>query len=435
MATLNTLEGLADATTVTAGNSGGASGDAFDGVSGGANVSARTAAAMTGSRGLRCATASSVTAYVVLSKADAVNSIGRYWTDAQIKFTVSPNLNSRILVFEDGLGSFQGYIRTTTGNRLELRDWNDVTVATTASAGVINGATLSLVTSTQYRLGAAVLAYSTTVGQLEMSVWNAAGTLIDTWRSTATLDTIRGGGIAGIRWGVAQAAIRTIELDQLGTSTVYYPWLTPPAAAEGQAAFILDLATAASGSRPSQGAAALGLDLALAGSGERPSEGVAALGLDMALSTAGARASEGAAALGLDLALAASGSAPAGGSAAFGLDLALAGSGARPSQGVAALGLNLATAAAGARPSGGAAAFGLDLALATSGEREALGQAAFTLDLALATEGSDGQAGHPVPPFPYGPRPVDGYPWPPTAGTSWPWTPRPVRSFEEVTTP
>lgn len=227
MTTLNTLEGLADATTVTAGNSGGASGNAFDSVSGGANVSARTAAALAGSMGLRCV-ATGGSSYVVLSTADGVASTGSWFTDCLINFAVTTAVNSRIVVFEDNPGAFQSYIRTTTGNRLELRDRNDVTVATTASAGDINGNTLTLAAGTVYRIGMATLVFSTTVGQIEMTVWNSSGVLIDRWRSAANLDTVISGGAGRIRWGIAQAATRTIYMDNLGTAVTNYPWLGTP---------------------------------------------------------------------------------------------------------------------------------------------------------------------------------------------------------------
>ncbi len=456
MATLNTLEGIGDGVTVTTANSGGASGDAFSGVSGGANVTARTAAAMTGSRGLRCVS-TGATAYVQPSNADGVASSGKWYTDAQFKCTAG-TVNGRITVFEDNPGAFQGEVRTTSGARLELRDFNSVLIATTANPGDILGNTFSYVLGTGFRLGVAVLVFSATVGQLEMMLWNAAGAFIDRWRSPATLDTLRGGGAGRIRWGVAQGITRTVELDQIGTSTTDYPWVT---AAQGSAGFTMDLALSGTGARASEGAAALGLDLAGSGAGARASQGAGALGMDLALAASGSTPAQGAAALGLDLALAGIGSRPSEGVAALGLDLALATAGARASQGVAALGLDLALATAGSAPvvppaqgsaaftmdlalatagsapvvppAQGSAAFTMDLALATAGVRESAGSAAFGLDLALLTEGSDGQAGHPVPPFPYPPRPTDGYPWPPRAGESWPWTPRPVRSFEEVT--
>lgn len=77
-----------------------------------------------------------------------------------------------------------------------------------------------------------------------------------------------------------------------------------PQSAEGVAAFTLDLAVAAAGTRPSAGAAAFTLDLAVAAAGTRPSAGDAALSLNLAPAAQGARAASGAAALGLALAVA-----------------------------------------------------------------------------------------------------------------------------------
>lgn len=75
----------------------------------------------------------------------------------------------------------------------------------------------------------------------------------------------------------------------------------------GSAAFLLDLAAAAAGSRESAGTAPLVIDLAPAATGARTSAGLAALALDLHAAPAGNRPSAGSAALGLGLALGASG--------------------------------------------------------------------------------------------------------------------------------
>lgn len=211
----NGLEGITPSgTTVTSGNSGGASGSAFDvvQVGSGTTVASDSAHPAHGILGLKIATgATSTTAYVAWT-----TSMGTKTTTfkrAYLYFTAAPAANVRVLNFV-GAATSRGNVLATTAGKM---------IFTNAAGGTV-------LTSAAFPLNAVFrlevkFTGDASAGQWEYKIWNSPdsnGTPDDTQTSAANLNT--GGTTDTYRFGVGTALANAgpYWMDDVGLSDTAY---------------------------------------------------------------------------------------------------------------------------------------------------------------------------------------------------------------------
>jgi hypothetical protein len=187
----NTFEGGTAGSTITTGNSGGTSGTAFNfiqTVSGGASVytsSSPYRGTLAGSFSSGGTTAG--TAYAEYSTAVASSSSAPVY--GRLRFMM-PSLPAdatgiRVAVITDSAGSFVAELRVTNAGAVSIRGSGGTALATftgTYAAG------------TWWDVGLAILAFSTTVGQIQGRKYAGDGTVAQTITSSANQNTLASGG-------------------------------------------------------------------------------------------------------------------------------------------------------------------------------------------------------------------------------------------------
>lgn len=216
--TLNTFEGGVPAATITVGNSGGASGDAFNAV---AIVAGGTATYITpGFRGARAGRfASGATAGVV--QAEYTSSIdvagaGKVYGRCRFRLPVLPGdaTGVRVMVLADGTGSFRASLHINNAGKLSIRGPAGTALVTS---------TFTYTANTWCDVGFAVLVVSATVGQIEAKIYSA-GVEIETMTSTANQNTLGAGGVFRLQNGMVRSlANTTVDLDDLAFDLNEYP--------------------------------------------------------------------------------------------------------------------------------------------------------------------------------------------------------------------
>lgn len=202
----NSFAGLSDNTTVTTGNSGGASGTAFDAVSG--TVVAEADNAIIGVMGARATLASSTASYVQYAVSGSTHYVRMYVQ------AIAPTFNRR-LIWWGTLGSTtDGWdIRQNTSeNKFQVATRNTTRVWTTSGY-----------TSGWYRLEAKIVPGAS--GTIDARVYDSTGTLVETLTQyTGQIDAP-----TSINFGVGHTAAQTqtADIDEIGWSDT--DWLGPGA--------------------------------------------------------------------------------------------------------------------------------------------------------------------------------------------------------------
>ncbi|WP_030483277.1 hypothetical protein [Nocardioides aequoreus] len=217
----NTFEGLTSGAAITPANSGGASGDAFDTVTG--TVVAQSSAALASGRGLSAAIASAMLSAVAWTVSGATQYVRIYFkTD-----TGSTTHNKRMVINgtpgSTSLGWDLRQIVSTERVGIATRNTTRFELGPT---GVASG---TLARDTWYRLEARIVAGSS--GTIEARLYDLAGTLLSQSSWTGQVDAV-----TSMQYGVANGTNTTsaIALDNLGWSDT--DWLGPYVAPDPPAA-------------------------------------------------------------------------------------------------------------------------------------------------------------------------------------------------------
>jgi hypothetical protein len=207
---VNSFEGITSGTAVTDGNSGGASGDAFDAVAG--TVVAQAGAAHIGSIGLRASLAASTDSYCAWNVSGTNHYVRTY-------FQVPPagaTHNMRLILGYTGATKNWEVRLTVTAHLLDILTGGSQRIFLGA-----DGASGPLTPGDWYRAESRVHA-----GGAELRLYDAAGTLLDsgTWSGTPTPGT-------QVRFGLNNSsnATQTVDEDAVGYSDT--DWLGAAAAA------------------------------------------------------------------------------------------------------------------------------------------------------------------------------------------------------------
>jgi hypothetical protein len=218
----NSFEGGTAGTGITTGNSGGASGTAFQAVSvvsGGAATF--TATAYRGS--LAGSFASGVTAGITYAEYNT--SVGAASTGSvygRLRFrlpTLPPDATGvRVAVITDSTGSFRAELRVIDTGLVSLRGPAGTALATFTGA---------YVAGTWWDVALSVLVFSATVGQIEAKRYDAFGVVAQTLTSAANQNTLGAGGANKLQAGMIRSVANyTVLLDDVAWSTTAYPSLT-----------------------------------------------------------------------------------------------------------------------------------------------------------------------------------------------------------------
>jgi len=178
-------------------------------------------------RGAQCLQLSTGTAgaicYAERSTSLGVTSSGQLYGRARFRLPVLPPdaTGMRLLVVADSGGAFLGEVRITNAGRLQLRN----------GAGTVLATATTTITAGQWcDIGLAVLAFSATVGQIQLVVFAGDGTLAETLTSAATLNTLGAGGTTKAMAGAIRSGLAAfiVVLDDVNWTTSTWP-ATPTA--------------------------------------------------------------------------------------------------------------------------------------------------------------------------------------------------------------
>lgn len=214
---LNTWDAGAVGTNVTVANSAN-SGDSLTGIAlGGDGSITYISPAYRGAASVRVTSGASG-AIAFVEQATGQGSDQPVYVRVRFRMPVIPpdTTGIRCIVVADSTGAFQGEIRLSSTGKVQLRSGAGVTV---------NNSTATYAAGDWIDVALAILTYSTTVGVVEMRLWDNTGTLAETVTSTATLDTIRSGGATKVQVGMIRSAITnfSVDLDDLAVSNLGYP--------------------------------------------------------------------------------------------------------------------------------------------------------------------------------------------------------------------
>lgn len=233
ISTLNTFDGGVDGATITVGNSGGASGDAWTFVSIAATGSATYFASGAYRGGMSGRFAIGATAGLVYAeKLTGNNSVGSLYVRLRFRMPVLPPdaTGVRFAVVADSGGAFQLDARMTNSGAVELR----------TGTGTLVGTSSATYSAGQWvDVGLGVPTFSATAGTVEMKLYDASGAVAQTITSAATVDTLRGGGANKLQVGAIRSGITsfTVDVDDVAMSSTEYPVLpVAPLAVAGSAA-------------------------------------------------------------------------------------------------------------------------------------------------------------------------------------------------------
>lgn len=177
-------------------------------------------------RGLRAAqlVTAATGCYLQRTTSAGINTAGQAFGRARFRIPALPpdGAGVRLLVLADGAGAFLGDLRIVSGGRLQLRDRNAATIATSTTAYVPNQ---------WIDLGLAVLTFSATAGRLQAVVFGGAGQVTESMTSPATLDTLGSGGTIACIAGAVRSGLSgfVVVVDDIEWSANGWPAI-PPAA-------------------------------------------------------------------------------------------------------------------------------------------------------------------------------------------------------------
>ncbi len=210
-------EGGSNGTGITAGNSGGASGDAFESVSLGAGATAiyDNAQAHNGSLAAKLATGGSA-ADCSLNYGSAIGSQPTVYFRAHVYMTANPGTSHRLIdAWDSGSGQLCFAIYLTSSGQL-------MSVNTAGSTIQTMSASVNL--GSWFRVEVMLIGHAST-GQVEVKLFNTADSTTPTETITSTANQNTRGSANNFRFGAAGdplPASRTLWLDDLGISTTGY---------------------------------------------------------------------------------------------------------------------------------------------------------------------------------------------------------------------
>ncbi|MFJ8690284.1 hypothetical protein [Micromonospora wenchangensis] len=192
-------------------------------------------------RGAQCMQLTTGTAggicYAERTTSVGVNSTGQVFGRLRFRVPVLPpdSTGMRIILVADSTGSFRAEVRLIDSGKLQLRN---------AAGTVLATSTLTLTVNTYADVGLAVLVFSTSVGQIEMRIWDAAGSIAETLTSPANQNTTGAGGLCKLQVGAARSGVNnyTVVVDDVDWATGDYPSI-PSSSATVDAAASLSAAS------------------------------------------------------------------------------------------------------------------------------------------------------------------------------------------------
>ncbi|MEU7978243.1 alkaline phosphatase D family protein [Micromonospora sp. NPDC049081] len=156
-----------------------------------------------------------------------VNSTGQVFGRLRFRVPVLPpdSTGMRIILVADSGGSFRAEVRLIDSGKLQLRN---------AAGTVLATSTLTLTANTYADVGLAVLVFSTSVGQMEMRIWDASGNVAETLTSAASQNTTGAGGLCKLQVGAVRSGVNsyTVVVDDVDWSTSGYPSIPSAAAVQ-----------------------------------------------------------------------------------------------------------------------------------------------------------------------------------------------------------
>ncbi|GAB1641777.1 alkaline phosphatase D family protein [Krasilnikovia sp. MM14-A1259] len=156
--------------------------------------------------------------YLQRAASVSVDTAGQVYGRARFRLpTMPPDATGvRLLVIADGSGAFLGDLRIINTGRIQLRDKNAVVLGTAATTYAANQ---------WIDVGLAVLAFSTTRGQLQAVIFNGSGQVAETITSPATLDTLGAAGTIACLVGAVRSAVAgfTVVVDDVDWAKTGWP--------------------------------------------------------------------------------------------------------------------------------------------------------------------------------------------------------------------
>ncbi|MER5649596.1 hypothetical protein [Streptosporangium sp. NPDC002524] len=213
----NSLEGGADGATITTGNSGGASGDAFGAatVDAGASLIYTTAHAAHGSVGAQVSTGvGSGSAYVAWTSGLPATS-PTVWARAYYRFAANPAATVNVLRILSGSNGIMGTIRVNAAGTIGML-YGSGTLAGTSAAALTAGS--------WFRVETSVTAGSTTGAMSCRIFWSSDSETPD---QTLSIANVNAGAVnpSRLRVGVVSnlAGVSPFQFDDLSLSDVTWP--------------------------------------------------------------------------------------------------------------------------------------------------------------------------------------------------------------------
>jgi hypothetical protein len=212
----NTFEGGTDGVTISAANSGGASGDAFGTVVG-TQIVFSAASAMHGGMGMKVDNPGATTTYAPWTGLGALTV--RTFFRVYIRLSTTPVTNGWYFgAMRDAADLEFGGLVITTGGVVQARNNANSNIAATGGTVLVN-------IGSHFRLEWAVLPGLTT-GELEWKLYNTPDSTTVTDTSGNDTGLAFRADLGGIRWGSkATAPTGIMEFDDLAVSTV--DWIGP----------------------------------------------------------------------------------------------------------------------------------------------------------------------------------------------------------------
>lgn len=281
MARGNSFEGGSDETTLTTGNSGGTSGNAFDSVSAGTGATLvfdnAQAAPSLGSFSLRTATGgTSALAYAAWTLASVTSDYARGY----FRFTSLPGAQQLIIRYLSG-GSQSLRVNVKTDGAIEVRN----------AANSVVGTTTNTISAGSWFRVEIFTTFSTTVGAVTLRLYlSANGTSItETLNLTSLVLTASSNEL---RWGVGAATSNAVAVWIDNVATEGTTWFGP-ALVTGAGARATTFGTAAAGTRTVLGSAARTTTFATTAAGVKTVLGTASRATTFGISATGVRETSG----------------------------------------------------------------------------------------------------------------------------------------------
>jgi hypothetical protein len=227
----NTFEGGTDGVTISAANSGGASGDAFSAVAGTAIVFS-AAANMHGGMGMKVDTPGATTTYGSWTGFGTLT-VNTYFR-VYLRLSTTPVTNSWYLaVMRDQADLEYGGLTINTTGKVQARNNANSNIA--SSIGTVN-----VNIASWFRLEWRSLP-SLTAGEIEWRLYNSPDSTTITETVNSTGNALRA-DLGGVRWGSKSTApAGVMEFDDLAVSTV--DWIGPSGGGEVPATTVLQSAS------------------------------------------------------------------------------------------------------------------------------------------------------------------------------------------------